>query len=422
MIKRIAEWIVRLEWLVLAILAPLLIFPNATRSLALLGIPLLWTARKIARGRFIRRTPLDWAIALLMLMVLVSLYATFDIAFSLPKITGILLGVAMFYALVELDSSWLNWAVACYLAGGVGLAILGVLGTQRINKLPAVAALFERLPRVLQGAPGAESGFHPNEVAGALVWFLPLYFALGVGWQKAGKRGWALALWAAGLVTTGVLLLTQSRSGLLGCGLAMVLLLALAGRAGRIVTALIIVAGTAALVIVGPSRVGDLLMGESGAATAVVGTLDASGRLEVWSRALYAIQDFPFTGTGLNTFRRIVPVLYPLFLVSPDSDIAHAHNHLLQAALDLGLPGLVAYVALWLITFMMLIDIWRRSGRVVERALAAGLGAGLVAHFVYGMTDAVALGAKPGIAWWVLLALAAAMFLSHDRREVQAHD
>ena len=34
-----------------------------------------------------------------------------------------------------------------------------------------------------------------------------------------------------------------------------------------------------------------------------------------------------------------------------------------------------------------------------------GLGGGLLAHLIYGMTDAVALGAKPGVLFWMLLGL-----------------
>jgi putative inorganic carbon (HCO3(-)) transporter len=424
MIKRMAEWIVRLELPILAILTPLLLFPNARQSLALLGIPLIWIARKIARGRYVRRTPLDWAIALLMLMVLVSLYATFDIVISLPKIAGIVLGVAVFYGLVELDSRWLRPAVIGYLVGGVGLATLGLLGAQRLTKLPVLSSLVARLPLVLRGLPGAETGLHPNEVAGALVWFIPLYYSLGASawcsWrQKSGGAGQVLALWMAGLATTGVLVLTQSRSAMLGLGLAILLLLAMVGRAGRIAATVIVVVGVMVLVMVGPGQLTDVFMGGRGATTAVVGTLDASGRLEVWSRALYAIQDFPFTGTGMNVFRRIVPVMYPLFLIGPDFDIAHAHNHLLQAAVDLGLPGLVAYVTMWLVTATMLVAVWRRSDMATTRAMAAGLGAGLLAHFVYGMTDTVALGAKPSVAWWALLALATMTFLLLDRREAQ---
>jgi len=91
MLKRLAHWVVRLELPILLILAPFFIFPSAARSPGLLGIPLVWIARKIAHGRFVRRTPLDWAIALLLLMVLVSLYATYSVTVSLPRIAGILL-------------------------------------------------------------------------------------------------------------------------------------------------------------------------------------------------------------------------------------------------------------------------------------------------------------------------------------------
>jgi putative inorganic carbon (HCO3(-)) transporter len=83
--------------------------------------------------------------------------------------------------------------------------------------------------------------------------------------------------------------------------------------------------------------------------------------LEVWSRAIYGIQDFPFTGMGMNAFRKVVPVPYPLFTVSPDVDIRHAHNEFLQAALDLGIPGLIAFITLYIGAFWMLWEIWKNT-------------------------------------------------------------
>ena len=44
----------------------------------------------------------------------------------------------------------------------------------------------------------------------------------------------------------------------------------------------------------------------------------------------------------MNVFRRVVHALYPTVFNSPEIDVVHAHNHLLQAALDLGIPGLLA--------------------------------------------------------------------------------
>ena len=104
-----------------------------------------------------------------------------------------------------------------------------------------------------------------------------------------------------------------------------------------------------------------------------------------------------------------------LFLISPDFDVSHAHNHLLQAALDLGLPGLIAYLSIWLLAAVMVVQTWRAAGPS-QRVLAVGLAAGLLAHFVYGMTDVVALGAKPGMFWWWLLALLVANWQLTFRR------
>ena len=146
--------------------------------------------------------------------------------------------------------------------------------------------------------------------------------------------------------------------------------------------------------------------------TATIETVN--GRMELWVRAIYGIQDFPLTGMGMNTFRRVVHVLYPLVLIAPDTEISHAHNEFLQAALDLGIPGLIAFVALYLIAFWILAQVWKSAEGFalapLTRAIALGCGAGLGAHMIYGMTEVVALGAKPGFVFWMLLGLVAGLY------------
>jgi uncharacterized membrane protein len=44
------------------------------------------------------------------------------------------------------------------------------------------------------------------------------------------------------------------------------------------------------------------------------------------------------------------------------------------------------------------------------RWLGIGIVGSLVAFHVYGLTDAIALGAKPGVAFWMILALSAALW------------
>jgi len=140
--------VIRFEWLALLIIAPFLMFPTPVRSLALLGVPFLWTARKISRARFIDRTPLDWPISLLLLMALVSLYATYSIEESLPKIAGVILGVAVFYALVHHTRRIRPWllGLSLFICAGGGVAALALVGSIRLDKFPPLTALSARLP------------------------------------------------------------------------------------------------------------------------------------------------------------------------------------------------------------------------------------------------------------------------------------
>jgi putative inorganic carbon (HCO3(-)) transporter len=328
---------------------------------------------------------------------------------------------------------------------GLGIAGLGLFGTNWLAKFGFLMPITSRLPTRITGLPGAEAGFSGNELAGALVWVIPVYIVLAVllfvrardvraawGWWRTVVLTAVIGM--ATLFVTGLLGLTQSRGGYLGFGLAMIgLAFIVLSRRWRLLLGSAVIAAVILLVAVWrfqDDTVLHVLVNDSPALSpdSALGTWE--GRSEVWSRAIYGIQDFPFTGMGMNTFRRVVHVLYPLFLVSPDVDIAHAHNEFLQAGLDLGIPGLIAFVALYIGAFWMLADIWRLTptsnlqpstpalSKVegsnlqlhLTRALVLGFGGGLFAHIVYSMTDAVALGAKPGFLFWMLLALIVGLF------------
>jgi hypothetical protein len=140
------------------------------------------------------------------------------------------------------------------------------------------------------------------------------------------------------------------------------------------------------------------------------GDFQGAGRVELWVRAIYWIQDSPFTGIGMNNFRKMMQVLY-------HRDVASAHNHILQAALDLGIPGMVAYVGIWSAMARLL---WMgcQSTYRLRRLVAMGLGAGLLAQLVYQTPDAIPLGAKVGIFWWMVLGLAVSLFRLVEREGV----
>lgn len=90
----------------------------------------------LVTGQPFVRTPINGALPLL-IMVLVSLYATYDVAVSLPRIAGLVLGVGIFDELV----------------------VAQLLGSSRHEptQRPAFAAL-QRVPAFPYGRPGPPGG------------------------------------------------------------------------------------------------------------------------------------------------------------------------------------------------------------------------------------------------------------------------
>ena len=472
-----AIFIDRLHWLWLALAAPFLLFPSPSRSLALFAVPALWLVAWLAGREPLPRTPLNTALLLMFFMVLVSLWATYDIGYSLPKISGMVLGIGVFFAVAREAGHPRGWILSllAFLGIGLGIAALGVIGTSwASSKITFLEPIIARLPRFIQGWQGAETGLHPNEVAGALIWVLPLMItisaalfflpryqhrpAFGAGKNEDARaqrkdwrekmRGWRLVgvtilCLAATFFVAAVFLLSQSRGGYVGLALTLpvLILIALPPRwrwySLALLALLAIVLGV--LLASRGEAVRAWLTGSDLASDPALSLNTLEGRLEIWSRAIYGIQDFPFTGMGMNTFRKVVSALYPLFTISPEFDIAHAHNEFLQAALDLGIPGLAAFLALYIGAFWMLADVWKAARllplntghcllitakspkgdycslitdhcSLITRSLTLGLGGGLLAHLLYGLTDAVALGAKPGVLFWMLLGLIAGLY------------
>ena len=188
-----------------------------------------------------------------------------------------------------------------------------------------------------------------------------------------------------------------------GVVVGLLLMVALRYRWGRWALLLLFI-GTVALGFF--LDLGTLLVGDAQTAT----DFGLQGRLEIWSRALYGLADFPFTGMGMNGFRQVVHILYPLFSVSPSFDLGHAHNHLLQAGLDLGIFGLIAYLGIWILSAALLWTGWKNAQQLPDRVLIIGLSGSLAAGWVFGIFDAIALGARPGFLWWLLLGLLVVTF------------
>jgi len=424
---------------------PFLLFPKPQLMWIAVAAPLSWVfyARACRRGA---ETPLNRPLLLLMMMVAVSLWATFDVNLSLGKVAGVLLGVFWFRAIVLLvrDQRRLIASLVVFCAGAVGVVFIGLAGTQWKGRVEWLNPVTSHFPVRLKSLPGAEEGFNPNAVGSTMLWVVPLLALLLWYWirrrnsdsprQAGGHMGSPLQFSGGGAgglrfavvlvcllalaLTAGMLLISQSRGAWVGFVAAALLLMITGSLWTRRAAYVVVAVSLAAVLALRPWKIWNA---SDQAAVGSGGVISIAGRAEIWSRAVYGIQDFPFTGMGMNAFRKVMPVLYPAFTIPPEVDVASAHNHILQAALDLGIPGMVAYLAIWAATARILYYVVRRSVDSFKRVVAQGIGAGLFAQFVFQLTDAIPLGAKVGIFFWLALGITAALFRL-AREEVKAND
>ena len=426
-----------LQWAVVVVpllVAPVLLFPRVEWIVLGLAVPAIWIGNFWCKKHFVASTPLNLLLFPLLIMVLVSLYATFDVKVSLAKVAGTLLGVFLFFGLVQfIDRGprlWLGISALCF--GGIVFASVSLVVTDwEVNpKVDFLTDLSQMFPIRFRGLPGLQEGFNPNPVGGTLVLLIPFLLVLALYLLRTrvtatpfdgnlAAHGMGMTLLRVSVIVTllflgSIVLLSQSRSAWAGIALALGFLLGIRFRCFRWGILGVMLVTVVLLWIFKPGQeVRSGFLEE----TPLVLEIRLDRRLELWSMGIDGIQDYAFTGMGMNSFRKWVQAQYPL-TVSPTRDVASAHNHILQAALDLGVPGMVVYVAIWAAVARMLWMVGRWSGDPLKRLVAMGLGAGLLAQGVYQTTDAIPLGAKVGIFWWITLGLVVSMFILVEREGV----
>ncbi|CAN5461224.1 hypothetical protein BH10CHL1_BH10CHL1_44050 [soil metagenome] len=409
--------------ILLALAAPLLYFPEHLPrwslwcAFGLLAVQWLW--RRLRLGFWSVRTPADWPLLFLVCVMLpIAIWAAplpLRQEFSWPRTYVLIWNICLFGTVVtysSLDYKLMQIVTASFMACGVGIAAVAPLGMNWLYKFRSLDVILQRIPKPLIGVfHGADSGFHPNQVSGTLLYVLPLMLVFAVkSWRKKNQRRpihWLLMLGA--VFTTLVLFATQSRGGLLGFGIGIAAMILLPSKPGR----WLLGGAILLLLMLWPFLPVSLfeLISDAPSVDALGGVSSLSFRQEVWTYALQGIHDFPLTGIGFGTFRELVRLIYPI-TIDPTYNLGHAHNFFLQGALDFGIPGLIALLAIYLTATVQLSTLWRKrplsdisQSAQLWRTYAVGFAGCLVAQTVYSQLDAVTLGSKTNFMFWYLFAL-----------------
>lgn len=355
---------------------------------------------KAAYGYFSRRTPVDWGISLLTIMALISLLIAYLPGITLVQVLRLFSGIALLSAVVNwgLTPRRLDLLIILLMIAGIGLAFFALISVEwaitKMNFLPR--EVFDQLTILVADTA------NPNVMAGSLVLLAPIAFSLlifGVTPQVNGKyRGMIKILMVATFVIlTVVIIMTLSRAAWMAYLLAIVSIISLRWRWGWVAVIALVIFGAGLFSLNSEVILNALLASQN------LGTI--AGRLEVWARAVFMIDDFPLTGIGMGLFKNVAELYYPFALVSVDR-VSHAHNLFLQIALDLGLPGLIAWLSILFGSVVTSIKL-HLAGKETGNLWLAGVGAGFLgsalAMITHGFLDAVTWGGvRPAPLVWAL--------------------
>lgn len=400
--------------LAVLVLLPALLFssfmPGWVPTMALVGLLVVFLLRGVATGRVIGHTPADWPLLLLLLTLPIGLWVTSDPAVSLPRVYAFIANLALFWAVAaQRDAPWLRWSGWALLMGGLILGCVFLLGTRLgSSKLPFInREIYTALPGGLRPFWNPE-GFNANLSGGvlALFWAPALVLAWkGYSWQQRDVAKLVV------VALTALLLLTQSRGALLGCIVALLVITTLKSRLWLPFWLTVMLAAAIVAYNVGPAVFFEWILGHSD----VFVDSSLQGRQELWHRSVDLIRDHPLTGVGMGVVEPAIRSRLSSDLIRPDSNFKHAHNIYLQAGAEMGLPGLIAHLLLYVILAYLLVRRTLDRSAGYYRILALGLLGTLVVFLTHGFFEVITYATRAAIVVWGLFGLMVAVATSSPR-------
>jgi len=241
----------------------------------------------------------------------------------------------------------------------------------------------------------------PVVFGGYLAFMIPLSLALSVARRDAGRLLWL----AAACLALIALALTLARAAWVAALIGLVVFSVAAGPSPWRRRVILLAAAVVVVASVG------LLVSRAGPPAAIWSHVIASGdfgsgsvaqRVYIWSRTLGLIASRPWLGWGLETLGTVFPYdrasLLQVFGPRP-TIIDKAHNDLLQMAVSIGIPGALAYAAVWGLVAWSAGRTWRRAAEE-SRVLAAGWLAAIIAYLVQAQFSFSVVALAPII--WLL--------------------
>lgn len=362
------------------------------------------THQRNERISLYRHNPLSLSLIALLIYLPTNLLASINLAKSWIALGYLLWGVALYLVLVDAQlGKQFSWVILSFLLliGG-GLTLLSPLIVVWKTNFTILHLFLSKYLGFFSINLGET--IHANVLAGVLVLILPLFFVFSLKPSNLSSTSLWLLMTFMTTVTLVLLIFTQSRGGYIAAVVALGTVLFLRYRwLGYFFISGGAIGITLHFFMHKVENLQNYLLADN--------LLSVwRERIIIWQSTVSALQDFPFTGVGIGTYADIVPIRYPFPLNI--EQYPHAHNLYLQIAIDLGIPGLIAYVALLLNLFVMLIVLLHsQTLSLRKQVLVIGAMGSLVGLLTHGLVDAVSWGTKLAFLPWLLYALITRLFL-----------
>ncbi len=237
-------------------------------------------------------------------------------------------------------------------------------------------------------------------------------------------------LWAASVAMAVVAIVLSGSRGVIP-GLVLIVIASLLGEAtGRLLwLKLGVVAGAALAVAIAfasvpwlaeQTRMDQVWSDVAGYRHGQVDT-PIGARLELLSVAAREFGDAPFTGTGIERFDASIDASDHCRRGERRHfcDLRHAHNDVAQWGATMGIPGIVAIIAVYMVPLAVALRGFRRSGYASTRRLYLGCAALVVACLLAGMSQSTFSHAMTASSYAILAGTMLGLALRARGGEVQ---
>ncbi|MBD3307393.1 hypothetical protein GF339_13225 [candidate division KSB3 bacterium] len=346
----------------------------------------------------IPRTPINRPLLSYLLVTLVATLFSTDVLTSVGELKGLLMiGVFYLVYLSITDLRQLRRLTALLIVYVTLAALYGILQHYLEVDLFRLSRPISFLKHVDDDltAPVRVSGFLSYMTfSGHLAMTLPILCAYGLTLNQQRHK---LLTALAGILIGLALLWTYTRSGWLGAACGLTVLVLYPRRKHWTILLLLL---CLLLIVIG---VQPKLLDRS---LSVFSAKENLERLYTWDSTLVMILDYPLTGIGKGNYS----TLAPSYRTGYDLDFssrAHAHNNILQVAVEGGIPSLLCFLWLWGVIFRTQYQTFRRlpDTDTTLKPLSLGFLGATVAFFIQGFFEHNFGDSEAVMMLWLIIAL-----------------